>query len=73
MTVNTIMKIICTAVEEMNISNPCSYEHYLTSGWNKAWKKIDFSSQCQYDLKESSDEITLPRELLPDSILNSES
>ena len=41
MTVNTgIWKsYMCTVVEETNISDPCSYEHYLTSGWNKAWKK----------------------------------
>ena len=58
MTVNTgIWKsYMCTEVEETNISDPCSYEHYLTSGWNKAWKKIDFLSQCQYNLMERSDE-----------------
>ena len=58
MTVNTgIWKsYMCTAVEETNISDPWSYEHYLTSGWNKAWKKINFFSQCQFDIKESSDE-----------------
>ena len=58
MTVNTgIWKsYMCTALEETNISDPCSYEHYLTSSWNKAWKKINFFSQCQFDIKESSDE-----------------
>ena len=57
MTVNTgIWKsYMCTALEETNISDPCSYEHYLTSSWNKAWKKINFFSQCQFDIKESSD------------------
>ena len=57
MTVNTGIRksYMCTVVEETNISDPSSYEHYLTSGWNKAWKKIDFLSQCQYNLKESSD------------------
>ena len=30
---------MCTAVEETNIGDPRSYEHYLTSSWNKAWKK----------------------------------
>ena len=47
---------MCTVVEETNISDSSSYEHYLTSGWNKARKKIDFLSQCQYNLMESSDE-----------------
>ena len=47
---------MCTVVEETNISDPCSYEHYLTSSWNKAWKKINFFSQYQFDIKESSDE-----------------
>ena len=47
---------MCTALEETNISDPCSYEHYLTSSWNKAWKKINFFSQYQFDIKESSDE-----------------
>ena len=58
MTVNTgIWKsYMCTALEETNISDPCSYEHYLTSSWNKAWKKINFFSQYQFDIKESSDE-----------------
>ena len=58
MTVNTgIWKsYMCTVVEETNISDSSSYEHYLTSGWNKARKKIDFLSQCQYNLMESSDE-----------------
>ena len=58
MTVNTgIWKsYMCTVVEETNISDPCSYEHYLTSSWNKAWKKINFFSQYQFDIKESSDE-----------------
>ena len=23
-----------------DISNPCSYEHYWTSSWNKTWKKF---------------------------------
>ena len=37
------MKIIiymCTAVEETNVSDPRSYEHYWTSSWNKTWKKF---------------------------------
>ena len=49
------MKIICTVVEETNINDPRSYEHYPTSSWNKAWKKVDFFLQCQYNIKESSD------------------
>ena len=34
------VKIICTVVEETNINDPRSYEHYPTSSWNKAWKKL---------------------------------
>ena len=49
------MKIICTVVEETNINDPRSYEHYPNSSWNKAWKKVDFFLQCQYNIKESSD------------------
>ena len=30
---------MCTAVEETNIGDPRSYEHYWSSSWNKAWKK----------------------------------
>ena len=29
---------MCTAVEETNTSDPRSYEHHWTSGWNKVWK-----------------------------------
>ena len=35
---------MCTAVEETNIGDPRSYEHYWTSGWNKAWKKKNQNS-----------------------------
>lgn len=56
-TVNTgIWKsYMCTALEETNLSNPSSYEHYPTRSWNKAWKKNYFFSQCQYNIQESSD------------------
>ena len=37
---------MCTAVEETNIGDPRSYEHYWTSGWNKAWKKK--KTQCHF-------------------------
>ena len=35
-----IMCIMCTAVEETNISDLRSYEHYWSGIWNKAWKFI---------------------------------
>ena len=50
---------MCTAVEETNIGDPRSYEHYWTSGWNKAWKKKQKLSVTSLDrlcmLLESSD------------------
>ena len=27
-------------IKVKNIGDPCSYEHYWTSSWNKAWKKF---------------------------------
>ena len=29
-----------TAVKKWDINDPRSYEHYWTSSWNEAWKKI---------------------------------
>ena len=31
-----IMYVPCG--EDTNIRDPCSYEHYWTSSWNRAWK-----------------------------------
>ena len=39
LTLNIWKSYMRTAVEEYG-SYPCSYEHYLSSGENKAWKKI---------------------------------
>ena len=42
MGVNIWKSYVCRAVEETNIESilAVSYEHYWTSNWNKAWKKI---------------------------------
>ena len=42
MAVNIWKSYVCRAVEETNIESilAVSYEHYWTSNWNKAWKKI---------------------------------
>ena len=40
MTVNIWKSYKCTVVEETNMGDPRSYEHYKTSSWNKAWKRF---------------------------------
>ena len=39
---------MCTAVEETNMGDPRSYEHYWTSSWNKVWKKKKKKTQCHF-------------------------